>query len=376
MGKMRKNKLIDTYKNMPIKKALIWTVIVSLSIALILSFIVLVLSRPSYYYFSSAGKQTALLWHNIVTFSSMFLCIVIAIAGGVGFFFKRKLLLPIQTLMNGTEQIAEKNLDFLIDYQSNDEFGRLCGSFNKMREELLNNNKTMWRMAEDRKKINTAFAHDLRTPLTVLDGYTDFLEDYIPSVNKKDEKLLETNRLMAHYIKRMKVYVELMTTIQKLEDTPVQRQTTPTEQFVEMLRDNIYLVADDYQKKIVLINEVAELNLNIDTALFFRVIENIAQNAFQHAENEVIMRLFLEDEVLYVEVIDDGRGFSSEALKQALLPFYQSKASNASHFGLGLSICKILCEKHGGTIFISNMKESGGKVTVSFSLTTYRDSVN
>ncbi len=80
------------------------------------------------------------------------------------------------------EQIAADNLDFSVQYDAEDELGTLCKSFERMKNELLNNYKRIWRMTEERRKLNAAFAHDLRIPLTVLQGYTDFLEEYIPFV--------------------------------------------------------------------------------------------------------------------------------------------------------------------------------------------------
>ena len=55
--------------------------------------------------------------------------------------------------------------------------GRLCQSFEEMRQELVCNKENMWKLVDRQKELNAAFAHDLRTPLTVLKGYTDFWPD-------------------------------------------------------------------------------------------------------------------------------------------------------------------------------------------------------
>ncbi len=153
------------------------------------------------------------------------------------------------------EQIAADNLDFSVQYDAEDELGTLCKSFERMKNELLNNYKRIWRMTEERRKLNAAFAHDLRIPLTVLQGYTDFLEEYIPFPEKEDIKLLETNHMMAYYIKRLEDYVKVMNKIPKLEDIPVKIQTVPIDSFMKMLDDNIKLTAKEYGKDISVINE-------------------------------------------------------------------------------------------------------------------------
>lgn len=223
-------------------------------------------------------------------------------------------------------------------------------------------------MTEERRKLGAAFAHDLRTPLTVLQGYTDFLEEYIPFPEKEDTKLLETNRMMAYYIKRLEDYVEVMNKIQKLEDTPVKIQTVSIDSFMKMLDDNIKLTAKEYGKDISVTNEADLQEVRGDISLIFRVMENVMRNAFRYSETKVFVRLYEQNHLLSFEMIDDGAGFSPEALEQALNPFYTSGQSGTSHLGLGLNICKILCEKHGGSISISNTPDLGARVQFSFLL--------
>lgn len=90
-------------------------------------------------------------------------------------FYRNKLKKPIEVLEAASAKIAEQDLGFRVVYDSRDEMGRLCSSFDKMRASLEENNREMWRAMEERKRLNAAFAHDLRTPLTVLRGYSDFL---------------------------------------------------------------------------------------------------------------------------------------------------------------------------------------------------------
>ena len=86
-------------------------------------------------------------------------------------FYRNKLKKPLAELMAASEKISNNDLDFSIEYDSKDELGQLCTSFEIMRTALANNFTEMWRQVEERKQLNAAFAHDLRTPLTVLKGY-------------------------------------------------------------------------------------------------------------------------------------------------------------------------------------------------------------
>ena len=362
-------KLKTVYKNLPLKKALTITIVGSLFIAFLGAMTILLVTRPSYYALVAENPENpAMYWHDFFCTSTVGIYVCVVIIVGSYIFYRFKLSDPLKALTEGIEQIAVDNLDFSIQYDSEDELGTLCGAFERMKNELQNNYKKIWRMAEERRKLNAAFAHDLRTPLTVLQGYTDFLEEYILFPEKEDVKLMETNHMMAYYIKRLADYVEVMNTIQKLEDTPVKIQTVPIGSFMNMLDDNIKLTAKEYGKDISVTNEINLQEVQGDISLIFRVLENVMRNACQYSENKVSMRLYEQNQLLSFEIIDDGAGFSPEALEKALDPFYTSRQSGTSHFGLGLNICKIICEKHGGGITISNIPDSGARVQFSFLL--------
>lgn len=103
-------------------------------------------------------------------------------------------------------------MDFSIDYDNNDELGQLCASFEIMRTTLADNFSKMWRQVEERKALNAAFAHDLRTPLTVLKGYNEMLQ---ASENPQTQ---ETATIMGKHISRMESYVSSMSNLRRMED--------------------------------------------------------------------------------------------------------------------------------------------------------------
>lgn len=358
------------YKNMPLKKALTVTVAFSLMLSFLFSILVLIITRPSYYRIAAAYPQnaTAQQIHNGITLLLVCICVILPVLTGISFFYKYKLSNALRILMDGTEQIVCDNLDFVIHYNAEDELGTLCKAFEKMREALQTNYKQMWRMTEQRKELNAAFAHDLRTPLTVLRGYTDFLEEYIPSPGKTDEKLLTTNHMMAQHVKRLEDYVETMNTIQKLEDTPIKIVSVPVSDFIEMLTDGVQLTAEEYGKQFEIENKMDLTDIKGDVPLILRTVENVARNAFQYAESKVQISLFFNHSTLFIEVDDDGTGFGAQEMEQALNPFYTSAGSDTAHCGMGLAICKILCENHGGSILINNTSCSGARVCISFTL--------
>ncbi|MFN1910560.1 ATP-binding protein [Clostridioides difficile] len=284
-------------------------------------------------------------------------------------FYNVKLKTPIEILNKGAMEISNNNLDFCLEYNNNDELGNLCNAFEKMRSELNKNNINMWTMINDRKQLNAAFSHDLRNPLTVLKGYSNYLTKYIPTGKLSDEKILSTTQLMSEHINRIEYYVENMSNAQRLEDLVVSKSMSNINKFIENLDENISIIAKQEGKSFTLKSQINNINLFFDENIMLRVVENIISNAFRYARNNVSILIYLEQELLTFVIEDDGIGFSKESLKLALRPFYRDKTLNDSnpHFGMGLYISKILCEKHGGSISIENNSTNSAKITAKFS---------
>lgn len=284
-------------------------------------------------------------------------------------FYKVKLKTPIEILNKGAMEISNNNLDFCLEYNNNDELGNLCNAFEKMRSELNKNNIKMWTMINDRKQLNAAFSHDLRNPLTVLKGYSNYLTKYIPTGKLSDEKILSTTQLMSEHINRIEYYVENMSNAQRLEDLVVSKSMSNINKFIKNLDENISIIAKQEGKSFTLKSQINNVNLLFDENIILRVVENIISNAFRYARNNVSILIYIEQELLTFVIEDDGIGFSKESLKSALRPFYRDKTLNESnaHFGMGLYISKILCEKHGGSISIENNLTNSAKITAKFS---------
>ena len=133
-------------------------------------------------------------------------------------YYRRKLKRSLSILKNGTERIANNDLDFVIKYDADDEFGQLCDAFEKMRSSLEENSKETWRQMEERKRLNASFSHDLRTPLTVLEGHLDILQKYTDNGALSREDISEIYSVMNIQVKRLSRYVSSMSKLQSLED--------------------------------------------------------------------------------------------------------------------------------------------------------------
>lgn len=308
---------------------------------------------------------------------NLLIIVMVPIVFGVCFilashaFYKRKLQRPIQAMDEAARRIAEGDLSVSMPAPcagSKSELDHLCASFEMMRDALERNNKAMWRMAENRRKVNAAFAHDLRTPLTVLKGRAEMLSTFAPEGLVDAEQLAEASSAMTRQTERLQRYVESMKDLVDMDECSVAPHAGNVGVwFVRAAAeasDLAHAAGKDFEAKAKGLPRFA----SFDDIALSRVVENILSNALRYAGSKVSLACEWDEGVLTVRVSDDGPGFADDALAHGCEPFWreasEKRREDSVHFGLGLNICAELCEKHGGGVKLSNA-ESGGAVVVN-----------
>ncbi|MDQ0113771.1 HAMP domain-containing sensor histidine kinase [Paenibacillus harenae] len=302
---------------------------------------------------------------------SLVAAVLLTVAAGVVtmavLFYRWKLKRPLELLKQASENISANDLGFRVSYDSRDEMGELIAAFENMRSQLEKNVKTLWRSVEERKQLNAIFAHDLRTPLSVLKGNAELLATYLPEKKLSEEKVLDLIHTMNLHILRLESYAEAMNSIQKLEDVPVQRQSMDTISLTALLNDSAEQIARKFGKRFVSSMEYDNAAINVDPYIVMQIFENVLANGVRYAASQVNVRYEIQEGSMKITVSDDGPGFSDEALHKAVLPFYRGEVWDATeHRGLGLYVCKVFCEKHEGCLQVENGPHGGGSVTASF----------
>jgi len=281
-------------------------------------------------------------------------------------FYRRELETPIKALQAASDRILSDDLDFKVENSCTNELGQLCVSFEEMRKNLYESNYELWKSLEERKRLNSAFAHDLRTPITVLKGYADLVKQF--SGRLSPEKQAEILQKMSSQISRLEHYTEKMNSVQKLEDIIPEENTVLLSEVVCQLRETGKLLCGGTDF-VFEAESVPDEILYTDRELIMQVFENLVSNALRYTAGCVSAKAELIGERLSITVSDNGKGFSEEALRKAWQPFYRDdKAENDQHFGLGLYICRLLCMKCGGRLTVKNGADGGGMVTADFSV--------
>lgn len=316
--------------------------------------------------FSEEDEQVYNFYTLIYEYASFFWCIISIIIGGVLFYFG-KLKKPIKLLINASENISDDNLDFIIDYSGKDELGQLCSSFEKMRLSVQDNNRTMWRMIEEKRRLNNSFSHELRTPLTVMRGNVELLQKVYTRSDVPEDKKVTLLKTVSKNIERIENYVYSMGMMSKLEDQPIQPKCTDIGELSAQLEKSLEILCQENGLVSNFEAETESGDINVDVNIIMQVFENIVSNAVRYAVKSIDVFYRVSADYLTISVSDDGTGFSEEELKTATAPYYTGNQNdNELHFGLGLYLCKILCEKHKGALTLTNNSTTGACVIASF----------
>lgn len=289
-------------------------------------------------------------------------CAVIAIACVSHLFYKRKLEEPIQILQTQIQYLGRDDLSFDSSYRSKDEMGQVCTAFNQTRLQLSENKKNLWEIMESQKELNAAFAHDIRTPLTVMKGYIQILSRFYPCGDISEEKLMETLQLLDNQINRMEQFSNTMKEIHTMEEWEVCKKIHSFDEIMSKLQQNITPLSNG-SIQIILDYNYVDVLLHCDANLILEVLDNLILNALRYAKTKIVILPQIEMDKLYLYIKDDGSGFTKDALENGNRPYF---TTNREHYGLGLTISQTLCKKHGGNLEFMNSIEGGAVVCAYF----------
>ena len=311
------------------------------------------------------GSLTAILMSIALSFA---VPIIIATV-----FYDIKLKVPLSQLSMGARRIKGNDLDFSINFSSKDELGQFCESFESMRIELLKSNRELWQQMEERKRLNAAFAHDLRNPVTVLKGSAAILQKKIKNGNLTVENASESVSLITQYSERIENYIQAMTSVQKLEELALTPKMVSWSLLAAELKSSLSILGASAGEKVDIFMRGEDKQVNIDSYIIHNVAENLVDNALRYSQNSVTVDMSCYDKRIIISVSDNGSGFSPAILKKGAAPFLRdTNETQGQNFGMGLYICHLLCEKHGGILTLEN-NSSGARATAQFYFENLRD---
>ena len=287
----------------------------------------------------------------------------VAVCGILTVKFSKSMRRQLSPLVEATNQIAQQNLDFEIGHSKIKEFEDVICSFEDMKNNLKLSLEQQWNAEQLQREQIAALAHDLKTPLTVIQGNIDLI---------RETKLDEEQQLYAKYItessEQIYTYIKLLIDISRVL---VGYQSKIEEVNADEFLRHIEMQAKGLcsLKKIHLQVNILSIpkNLKIDVILMERAIMNVIDNALEYSSEggTIYIRVQTKENYLEISIIDEGVGFSKEALKYAQEKFFMDDGSRSSrlHFGMGLYITSSILKQQGGYLILENSdKTHGAKV--------------
>ncbi|RKX78326.1 MAG: hypothetical protein DRP87_06640 [Spirochaetes bacterium] len=268
----------------------------------------------------------------------------------------RSLTTSIILLENATRHVAEGNLDFeLRKARSKDEIASLTRSFESMRKALKEEYAR-------RARFLMGVSHDLKTPLSLIEGYAEAIEDGMASDANTQKKYLSIIKEKAKSLERM---VAQLLDFVKMETGEWKQNHVPIEakEFFMELGEQFKEDSAIYGRRFELRLEVPRsVSISMDRDLAYRAFENILGNAIRYTRegDTISLTVLLDADTLKVEIKDTGTGIPEEELPFIFDPFYRGTSSRREEgSGLGLAVVKSVMESHGWKIEASSGKKGG-----------------
>lgn len=148
-----------------------------------------------------------------------------------------------------------------------------------------------------------------------------------------------------------------------MEEIEIRKEFYDLKEITEEITREFSLLAKQYKRQLEIHNFAQTQLIDTDKNMLSKVLENIFDNALRFSVNKIFLTIDETQEWFSFSIQDDGTGFSQEELNSAASFFYSSPVNGGS-FGIGLSICKILCGKLGGSLYLENVSNHGAVVTV------------
>jgi two-component system OmpR family sensor kinase/two-component system sensor histidine kinase BaeS len=287
--------------------------------------------------------------------------VFLAMASLLGSWAFRRIGSPIAEIMSAAEAVAEGELDVRVHENYPGQWGRLASSFNRMTAELA-------RTEQQRRNLTADVAHELRTPLHILQGNLEGILDgvYAPSPEHIAAALEET-RLLARLVGDLQTL-----SLAEAGQLPLRRVPLSVEDLMSDVATSFSGQAAEQGVAIQLDlqDDGGQLELVADPDRLDQVLSNLVANALRYtpAGGHVILRARSIPDGIQLAVKDSGSGIPADDLPFLFDRFWRGdrarSRSSGSHSGLGLAIAKQLVQLHGGRISVDSQPGVGTSFTI------------
>ena len=277
-------------------------------------------------------------------------------------FVSRRILAPVHALSGAARQLGQGDLAQRVPSSGPAELRNLSDTFNTMAENL--------EAAEQQRRSLTAdVAHELRTPLSNIQGYLDAVND---GLLEPDEATINTLRQQAAHLVALVEDLRLLA----LAEAGSLALHIQLESMRDLLQESVEAFRPRADAEGISLTLAAPDDLpsaDLDRTRISQVVGNLLENAIVNTPEGGVVAIsaFQEDETIAVSIADTGTGIAPEDLDRIFDRLYRVDASRArttGGAGLGLTIARHLVLAHGGTITVDSIAGQGSTFTFTLPL--------
>lgn len=278
----------------------------------------------------------------------------------------RILLKRLSTLDQSAREIAQGRYDVRIEEEGSDELRDLSHDMNDLASAVQEKIEKLEKVAEEREMFIGDFAHEMKTPLTSILGYSQMLE-LLPSLSEEQQK--QYAGIIHEEASRMKALSSKILELTVLHAETIDKKKTNIQKLSEEVNISVQPLFQEEGKSLVVHSE--EVFIGADETLFKSLLYNLIDNARKACDTggKVFVSSQTDHDKVILTVSDNGCGMNKDELEKAAEPFYRvdkARSRKAGGAGLGLSLCKRIVELHGGTMHMESEKGKGTVVTLTF----------
>lgn len=274
--------------------------------------------------------------------------------------FGRRLGQELKAVEEITNKVRDQDLEFEKPSSAVREVDQVMGSLVSMRDALKESLKKQWELEENRRRQLGALVHDVKTPLTVIRGNAQLLEE--------DETNQESRESLAYILSeadRIEAYIQILQEMLRSEETVE----------FELERTDIQALSDSFFKRAKMLTEGEGKSLRVEISSFpayinstprqlERAWDNLLSNALCHTPpgGDILMKMGEEKDLFYFSVEDSGEGFTKMDMRRGPEAFYQGDKSRGAkgHYGMGLYMVQSFIRQQGGRLLLGSSKTLKG----------------
>lgn len=298
------------------------------------------------------------------TASGVLAVLLSAALGTVFFVFTKNRYRRIAQISEQIDLVLHNAARIYISEFEEGELSVLQSEITKMTLRIREQNEALKREKGHLADSLADIAHQLRTPLTSANLVLSFLEN---SPDKAERKALlhEAEELFA----QMEWLINSLLKLSRLDAGIVDFQSYPVKAaYLINTAVRPLLISMEIHDIVLQINIQEDVVIQGDISWLSEAVQNILKNCIQSVGDNGRIEITCEDTLLFSEIIihDNGPGFAKEDLPHLFERFYRGKEEDATGYGIGLALCKMIIVRHGGTITAKNHPRGGAVFSIRF----------